>query len=32
VQLYYDIPGGDRSENVCVTLQLTGSLVGNTCQ
>jgi hypothetical protein len=31
VQLYYDTPGGERSENVCVTLQLTGSLVGNTC-
>ena len=32
VQLYYDTPDGDRSENICVTLQLTGSLVGNTCQ
>jgi hypothetical protein len=31
VQLYYDTPAGERSENICVTLQLTGSLVGNSC-
>lgn len=31
VELYYDTPGGDRSEDTCVTLVLTGSLVGNTC-
>jgi hypothetical protein len=31
VQLYYDTPDGERSENICVTLQLTGSLVSNTC-
>ena len=31
VQLYYDIPGGERSESVCVTLELSGSLVGNSC-
>jgi hypothetical protein len=32
VELYYDEPGGDRSEATCVQLQLTGSLVGNTCE
>jgi hypothetical protein len=31
VQLYYDTPAGERSEDTCVTLQLTGSLVGNSC-
>jgi hypothetical protein len=31
IQLYYDLPDGERSENICVSLQLTGSLVSNTC-
>ncbi len=31
VQLYYDTPGGERSEDLCVTLVFTGSLVSNTC-
>jgi hypothetical protein len=31
IQLYYQMPGGDLSETICVTLQLTGSLVGNSC-
>jgi hypothetical protein len=31
VQLYYDKPDGERSQEVCVSLQLTGSLVGNSC-
>jgi hypothetical protein len=31
IQLYYDTPGGERSQDLCVTLVFTGSLVSNSC-
>jgi hypothetical protein len=31
VQLYYDTPGGDRSDNVCTTLAFNTPLVSSNC-
>jgi hypothetical protein len=31
VQIYYDLPSGDRSQVVCVTLRLNATLFSQTC-